>query len=72
MGCSLVVTLLVQGPMSVRALARQVDWDVKNMRGDVVVLRETGLIEDHTVGVWVPFDEIDWVMSAIKPAGVAT
>ncbi|MHB1943271.1 MAG: HVO_A0114 family putative DNA-binding protein [Acidiferrobacteraceae bacterium] len=67
----LVVTLLAQGPMSIRALARQVDRDVKNVHADVVALKETGLVEDHKAGVWVPFDEIDWVMSAFKPAGVA-
>lgn len=67
----LVVTLLAQGPMSVRALARQVDRDVKNVHADVVALKEIGLVEDHEIGVWVPFSEIDWIMSARKHAGVA-
>ena len=44
---------------------------MKNVHADVVALKEAGLVEEHTAGVWVPFDEIDWVMSALKPAGVA-
>ncbi|MHB8347237.1 MAG: HVO_A0114 family putative DNA-binding protein [Acidiferrobacterales bacterium] len=67
----LVVTLLAQGPMSVRALARQVDRDVKNVHADVIALKEVGLAEDHKAGVWVPFSEIDWVMSATQAPGAA-
>lgn len=55
----LVRMLQKQGPMSLRALARQLGRDVKNVHRDVAALKEIGLIEDHEGGIWVPYNEIE-------------
>jgi len=47
------------GPMSLRALARELGRDIKNVHADVAALKEIGLIEDHEQGIWVPFQEIE-------------
>lgn len=55
----LVRVLQAEGPMSVRALARTLERDVKNVHADVAALREVGLVENHAKGVWVPYDVIE-------------
>lgn len=55
----LVSVLQKHGPMSLRALARLLGRDVKNVHRDVMALKEIGLIEDHDAGIWVPYDEIE-------------
>lgn len=55
----LLSVLQAEGPMSLRALARQVERDVKNVHTDVVALKAVGLVEDHEQGIWVPYTEIE-------------
>lgn len=56
----LVSVLQRSGPMSLRALARELGRDVKNVHTDVRALKEVGLVEDHAKGgVWVPYTEIE-------------
>lgn len=55
----LVSTLQKQGPMSIRALARALERDIKNVHTDVQVLKNIGLVEDHAAGIRVPYDEIE-------------
>ena len=55
----LVQALLCSGAMSLRALARELGRDVKNVHADVNALKEIGLVEDHEKGIWVPFDEVE-------------
>ena len=56
---ALISVLQRHGPMGVRALARQLDRDVKNVHTDVQALKAIGLVEDCDEGVWVPYDEIE-------------
>lgn len=55
----LLKMLQAAGPMSPRALARQLERDVKNVHTDVTVLKELNLIEDHEKGLAVPYDKIE-------------
>ncbi len=55
----LVRHLQKEGAMSLRALARELGRDVKNVHGDVMALKEIGLIEDHHAGVCVPYEVIE-------------
>lgn len=55
----LVRLLQAHGPMSIRALARALDRNVKNVHADVQALKEIGLIEAHDDKICVPFDEIE-------------
>ena len=64
-----VNVLLAHGPISVRAMARRLGRDVKNVDTDVTALKAIGLVEDHEAGIWVPFDEIDFILSASRKAG---
>lgn len=45
-------------PMSIRALARELGRDVKNVHTDIQALVEIGLIEKAGRRIRVPFDEI--------------
>jgi predicted transcriptional regulator len=54
----LVRTLQGRGPMAIRALARELERDVKNVHADVQVLMELGLIEKDGRRIRVPFDKI--------------
>jgi predicted transcriptional regulator len=56
---ALLSVLQAEGPMSLRALARRVGRDVKNVHTDVATLKAVGLIEDHAQGIWVPYTEIE-------------
>ncbi|WP_028990384.1 transcriptional regulator [Thermithiobacillus tepidarius DSM 3134] len=55
----LVSVLPKQGPMSIRALARALGRDVKNVHTDVQALKEIGLVTDHPTGICVSYDEIE-------------
>lgn len=46
------------GPVSIRALARRLGRDVKNVHGDVTALVEIGLVERTGQRVSVPYEEI--------------
>lgn len=49
-----------RGPCSIRALARTLQRDYKNVHRDVTELLRLGLIDKDEQGqVWVPWDEID-------------
>ena len=54
----LLRTLQAHGPMSIRALARELGRDVKNVHADVRALTDVGLIEKSGRFIRVPFDEI--------------
>ena len=56
---TLLGVLQHHGPMSLRALARRLERDVKNVHADVAALKEIGLIEEDEAGVKVPYDEIE-------------
>jgi predicted transcriptional regulator len=56
---SLVRVLQARGPMSIRALARVLNRDVKNVHTDVQALKEIGLIEGYESQVRVPYTEIE-------------
>lgn len=56
---ALLGVLQAEGPMSLRALARHLGRDVKNVHTDVAALKAVGLIEDHEHGIWVPYTEIE-------------
>jgi predicted transcriptional regulator len=47
-----------KGPLSIRALARVLERDVKNVHADVKTLLGVGLIKQQGRQVRVPFDEI--------------
>jgi predicted transcriptional regulator len=56
---ALVTTLLGQGAMAVRELARRAGRDVKRVHEDVQVLTELGLVErDDAGGVVCPFADV--------------
>lgn len=55
----LLKRLQAEGPMGLRALARRLQRDVKNVHRDVVALKALGLIEDGDQGLYVPYDEIE-------------
>ncbi len=55
----LLKTLQAEGPMSLRALARHLERDVKSIHRDVTALKALGLIEDCDQGIRVPYDEIE-------------
>lgn len=56
---ALVTTLLGQGAMAVRELARRAGRDVKRVHEDVQVLTELGLVErDDAGGVLCPFADV--------------
>ena len=56
---ALVTTLLGQGAIAVRELARRAGRDVKRVLGDVQVLTELGLVErDDAGGVLCPFADV--------------
>jgi predicted transcriptional regulator len=57
-----------KGPMSIRALARQLDRDVKNVHADVKALMDVGLIEQDGRQVRVPFEEIKAAFAVRKAA----
>ncbi len=47
------------GPTSIRAIAKQLKRDYKNVYSDVKILKQTGLIEtDKEKYIWVPWDRI--------------
>jgi predicted transcriptional regulator len=55
------------GPLSIRALARRVDRDVKSVHGDVQALLKAGVIDRTKTGrIVFPYDEIhvDFVLRA--------
>ncbi len=54
----LLRVLQTQGPLSLRALARALQRDVKSVHRDVKPLVELGLIESGEQGLFVPYDEI--------------
>lgn len=54
----LVRVLQGHGPLSIRALARELGRDVKNVHADVQALAEIGLIEKDGRRIRVPFGEI--------------
>jgi len=65
----LIQVLQAKGPMSLRALARRLERDVKSVHRDVAELKNLGLIEEHsTGGIWVPYDEITAEFSVKRDA----
>ncbi len=65
----LIRALQAEGPMSLRALARRLGRDVKNVHRDVAALKDLGLIDDHRDGgIWVPYDEIAAELSLRRDA----
>ncbi len=55
----LIEALQSHGPMSIRALARAMDRDVKRVHEDVQSLIEVGLVEKNPEGkIFVPYEEI--------------
>lgn len=54
----LLRTLQAREPMSIRALARELGRDIKNVHTDIQALVEIGLIEKDGRRIRVPFDEI--------------
>jgi predicted transcriptional regulator len=54
----LVRVLQDKGPMAIRALARHVERDVKNVHTDVQALLNIGLVESANGRIRVPWDEI--------------
>lgn len=56
----LMKTLRQKGPLSVRALAKQLERDYKNVHADVSALEEVDLIQRDEAGLLVaPWDVID-------------
>ena len=55
----LLRVLQKNGPMGIRALARLLERDVKNIHGDIQILKGIGLVEDYGKGVRVPYDQIE-------------
>ena len=56
----LMKTLRQHGPLSVRALSKQLERDYKNVHADVSALEEVGLIQRTEEGLlFVPWDVID-------------
>ncbi|VAW94985.1 hypothetical protein MNBD_GAMMA20-653 [hydrothermal vent metagenome] len=56
----LMKTLRQHGPLSVRALSKQLERDYKNVHGDVSALEEVNLIQRTEEGLLVaPWDVID-------------
>ncbi|HLD13524.1 MAG TPA: transcriptional regulator [Burkholderiales bacterium] len=64
----LVEMLQARGPLGVRALARELGRDVKNVHADVQALMEIGLVEQRGRQVAVPFDEIRTAFMVRKAA----
>jgi len=62
----LVVKLQALGKTSIRALAKQVERDVRRVHDDVKLLMTHGIIEQDEGGVCVPYDTIhaDFTLSA--------
>lgn len=56
---SLLIMLQKQGPMSLRAVARALKRDVKNVHADAQALKELSLVEECDQGLYVPYDEIE-------------
>lgn len=57
---ALLKSLRQQGPLSVRALAKQLERDYKNVHADVSSLEEVGLLERTDKGLLnAPWDVID-------------
>ena len=55
----LLNTLRQIGPTSIRAIAKQLKRDYKNVYSDVKMLKQIGLIEtDREDYIWVPWDRI--------------
>lgn len=54
----IVHDLQQEGAMTIRALARRLNRDVKNVHADVQALMEIGLIVKEGRKITVPFDEI--------------
>jgi predicted transcriptional regulator len=63
-----VRTLQAEGPLAVRELARRLGRDVKRVHEDVAKLKDVGLVEDATGGVWIPYDEIRAELTPKRPA----
>ena len=55
-----------QGPLSIRAVAKRVDRDVKAVHGDVTALAAAGVIVRTARGVEFPFDavHVDFTLKA--------
>ena len=63
----LIEALQSHGPMSIRALARTLERDVKRVHEDIQALIEVGLVEKNPEGkIFVPYEEIraDFVIHA--------
>lgn len=56
---SLLMLLQRHGTMKIRALARALGRDVKNVHADVQKLKALELIEEGEHGIYVPYDEIE-------------
>ncbi|MGL4488953.1 MAG: transcriptional regulator [Rhizobiaceae bacterium] len=56
---ALIERLQKTGPVSIRALARSLERDIRRVHDDVAVLLEWGIIEKNDVDkIYVPFDVI--------------
>jgi predicted transcriptional regulator len=63
---TLLQTLRQKGPMSIRALAKSLSRDYKNVHADVKALEAAGLLEQNQDGkIFVPWDEIDARLSLV-------
>lgn len=62
----LVIKLQELGKTSIRALAKQVERDVRRVHDDVKLLITHGIIEQDKTGICVPYDTIhaDFTLSA--------
>ena len=58
----LINTLMSEGAMGVRELARTVKRDPKNVHTDIMALKKIGLVRDAGERVAVPYDEIDYIV----------
>ncbi|MGH8363377.1 MAG: winged helix-turn-helix transcriptional regulator [Gammaproteobacteria bacterium] len=65
----LINTLMRQGAMGLRELARMVKRDPKNVHTDITALKEIGLVQDVGEQIGVPYDEIDYII--MRPKRVA-
>lgn len=54
----IVRTLVGQGPLSIREVARRVDRDFKGVHSDVVALTNAGVIDRADDGISFPYDRI--------------
>ncbi|MBN7807101.1 HVO_A0114 family putative DNA-binding protein [Agrobacterium rosae] len=67
---SIVRTLVGQGPLAIREVARRVGRDVQAVHRDVTTLINAGIIDKHENGIAFPYDNIhfEFDMKAEKAA----